>query len=223
MLWSSTKKTIDVNAPINEEDRVEIQRLVKAQAFNTIFYCLQGQIAIWLISIFGNTQNIAEIAALGRLSVVFSLIGSILTNIVLPSFARCQSRKKLILKYWQIIGFYLIFCSLILFSSFLFNEEFLWILGDKYSHLRKELVFVVLAAITQSITGVLWSINSVKGWLDLAWLFPPTIILTQVFLLLLLDVSNIIGVTLFGMFSVIPASCINFYMTYKGISKVREF
>ncbi|BAY60609.1 hypothetical protein NIES22_06680 [Calothrix brevissima NIES-22] len=219
MLRYFVKSSINIKASINQEYKFEILKIVKAQAPTNIFYCLQGQITVWLISIFGNTQNIAEVGALGRLGVIFSVVSSVMIGIILPSFSRCQSFKLLIKKYCQILFFYTILCLLILLISILFPEQILWILGTKYSHLKREVFYFILASLTQSITGMLWSINASKGWIEESWLFIPTIIGTQIVLLLFLDISNIIGITLFSMLSLIPASCINFYMTYKGLSQ----
>lgn len=222
MLWFSVKDTIDVKSEINKEDKIEILKIVKTQALNTIFYCIQGQVTIWLITVFGNTANIAEVGALGRLAVIFSLITSIMTNIVLPSFSRTQSYEILIRKYKQIIFSYVFLSLIILLLSMFFPKQLLLILGKNYSSLEKELFFFAMAAVTNAITSILWSINASKGWTEEAWLFIPTIIITQIILLLFLDVSNIIGISIFSTLSVIPASCINFYMTYKGISQTRD-
>ncbi|HCQ20310.1 MAG: polysaccharide biosynthesis protein [Aphanizomenon flos-aquae LD13] len=222
MLWFSVKDTIDVKSEINKEDKIEILKIVKTQAPNTIFYCIQGQVTIWLITVFGNTDNIAEVGALGRLAVIFSLITSIMTNIVLPSFSRTQSYEILIRKYKQIIFSYVFLSLIILLLSMVFPKQLLLILGKNYSSLEKELFFFAMAAVTNAITSILWSINASKGWTEEAWLFIPTIIITQIILLLFLDVSNIIGISIFSTLSVIPASCINFYMTYKGISQTRD-
>jgi O-antigen/teichoic acid export membrane protein len=222
MLWFSVKDTIDVKSEINKEDKIEILKIVKTQAPNTIFYCIQGQVTIWLITVFGNTDNIAEVGALGRLAVIFSLITSIMTNIVLPSFSRTQSYEILIRKYKQIIFSYVFLSLMILLLSMFFPKQLLLILGKNYSSLEKELFFFAMAAVTNAITSILWSINASKGWTEEAWLFIPTIIITQIILLLCLDVSNIIGISIFSTSSVIPASCINFYMTYKGILQTRD-
>ena len=222
MLWFSVKDTIDVKSEINKEDKIEILKIVKTQAPNTIFYCIQGQVTIWLITLFGNTANIAEVGALGRLTVIFSLITSIMTNIVLPSFSRTQSYEILIRKYKQIIFSYVFLSLIILLLSMFFPKQLLLILGKNYSSLEKELFFFAMAAVTNAITSILWSINASKGWTEEAWLFIPTIIITQIILLLFLDVSNIIGISIFSTLSVIPASCINFYMTYKGILQTRD-
>ncbi|MFM6183925.1 MAG: lipopolysaccharide biosynthesis protein [Dolichospermum sp.] len=222
MLWFYVKDTININSEINKEDKREILKIVKTQAPNTIFYCIQGQITIWLITVFGNIDSIAEVGALGRLAVIFSLITSIMTSIVLPSFSRTQSYEILIRKYKQIIFSYVFLSLIILLLSMFFPKQLLLILGKNYSSLEKELFFFAMAAVTNAITSILWSINASKGWTEEAWLFVPTIIITQIILLLFLDISNIIGISIFSTLSVIPASCINFYMTYKGILQTRD-
>ncbi|MFN5991178.1 MAG: lipopolysaccharide biosynthesis protein, partial [Dolichospermum sp.] len=174
MLWFSVKDTIDVKSEINKEDKIEILKIVKTQAPNTIFYCIQGQVTIWLITVFGNTDNIAEVGALGRLAVIFSLITSIMTNIVLPSFSRTQSYEILIRKYKQIIFSYVFLSLMILLLSMFFPKQLLLILGKNYSSLEKELFFFAIAAVTNAITSILWSINASKGWTEEAWLFVPT-------------------------------------------------
>jgi len=54
------------NQPPSEEFRKDILAIVKRQAPLTIYFCLQSQIGIWLISVFGNVQHVAEVGALAR-------------------------------------------------------------------------------------------------------------------------------------------------------------
>jgi O-antigen/teichoic acid export membrane protein len=52
LLRSYAAKVIDLKASQNTEDRHEIVRLIKGLAANTLFYCFQGQITVFLISFF---------------------------------------------------------------------------------------------------------------------------------------------------------------------------
>ena len=222
MIFQSTKKTINLQSKPDKKYKIEIFNVVKTQAPNTVFYCIQGQITILLISIFGNTQNIAEAGALGRISIVFTLISSVMTDIVLPIFSRTQSYDLLVRKYKQIISAYVFLSFIILLITIAFPAQLLMILGKNYVLLNKELFFFMLSAIIHSISGILWAINASKGWTKQAWMFIPTIIITQIVLLFFIDVSNIIGVSMFSALSVIPASCINFYMTYRGLMTAKS-
>jgi O-antigen/teichoic acid export membrane protein len=95
--------SIETKALINIEDRKFISAKVKALAPNAIFFCIQGQLSIWLISLFGTTENIAEIGALGRLGILFTIINPIMNTIVSPSFARCQSKGILRRRYFKLL------------------------------------------------------------------------------------------------------------------------
>jgi O-antigen/teichoic acid export membrane protein len=204
----------------DEINKKEIWSVVKKQLPNSIFFCIQGQIVFLLASIFGGTNNLAEISALSRLSIVFILLGSILTNIVLPDFSRCQSSDQLLIKYLRILMIYLGISFLIVALANIFPAQILWVLGEQYSNLGNDIVtLMVTNASIHCLSNTLWAINYSKGWIELAWLFPPVIIFTQIVLLLVLDLSVVSGVIMFSMFSIIPATLINFPMTFKGLKQ----
>ncbi len=218
-LCNSVKNTVKLDVPINQEDKKDIFKLIKLQAPNSIFYCFQGQLTIILISIFGNTENIAEVGALTRLSLIFSIITSLIINIILPSFARLKTAKKFIINYLKVSFVLCIFCVMFLLAIYLYPQSFLFLLGNEYNYLVDEVFWIALLNIVQFISKILWRINSTKGWMEQAWLFIPTIIATQMIALVILDVSNVKGIIMFSIYSMIPACCINFYMTYWGLKR----
>ncbi|MEO7724255.1 MAG: polysaccharide biosynthesis protein, partial [Chthoniobacterales bacterium] len=60
-------KVINLNAEENPEDRRAMIGFIRHQAANAIFFCLQGQITIFLITFFGQRVGaVAEVGALGR-------------------------------------------------------------------------------------------------------------------------------------------------------------
>ena len=210
--------SIDVKALINKEDRAEILEIIKHQAPNTIFYCVQGQLTVVLISFFGSTQSISEVGALGRLAVIYSLVSAVMNGIVLPRFARCQSVKVLQNQYWQIMISFCFLGLLILGLVAFFPTKILWLLGNKYAHLQNELLLMALGTVFNSIIGTMWSINATKAWLQHSWLNIPGTITMQIFLLLILDVSTVQGVICFGILSNIPSFLLYGMQTYRGIS-----
>ena len=98
----------------SEEFRKEILANVKRQAPMTIYFCLQGQIGIWLISIFGNVRRVAEVGALGRIGIIFAILVSTTSAIIIPRFARCQDAARLRSRYTLIL---LGFASIILLGT----------------------------------------------------------------------------------------------------------
>jgi O-antigen/teichoic acid export membrane protein len=214
--------SIDTKAPINLEDRKFILTKVRELAPNSIFFCIQTQLSVWLISIFGNTNNVAEIGALGRIAIIFAVLASIMNSIVLPSFTRCQSRKLLRVRYFQILSLYLVFGLLLIGVSTLFPGELIWILGNKYSHLKNELTLVIISMVFTSIIDTMWSLNAAKGWVQYAWTEIPTRIVIQIALLLVLDISTLRGVIFFSIFSSISPFFVNAFLSFQGLRYVEE-
>jgi O-antigen/teichoic acid export membrane protein len=211
------KGTIDTKADISIEYKKNIVKIIKAQYLIAVYSCVQGQIPLLLLSLFGNTKNIAELGALGRLGIIFTIINSVMTSIVLPGFARCQSSRLLYRRYCQIIllncilGFVLVGCTGI------FSTQLLSILGEKYNGLHWELTMITFSIIFGHIGGTMWALNSTKGWIKYAWLYPPTTIVTQTLLLFIVNVSNLRGVLIFSIISMIPSFIINIMLSYNGL------
>jgi O-antigen/teichoic acid export membrane protein len=212
---------IDQKAPVNEEDKAAILKIVKPQTPNAIFYCVQGQLNIWLIGLFGNTQNIAEFGALGRLAVIFSVFSAVMSGIVLPSFARCQSVNILSRRYWQIIGGFCVFGLMLVSLAVFFPTQVLWILGNQYQHLESEVVLMVASTVLSSLAGIMWSINSAKAWIEYVWIEPPLRIILQIILLMSLDISTVKGVLIFNILSAASPVFVNAFLTYKGFSSYK--
>src|SRR6185436_16472202 len=105
MLRSYAARVVDLAASENAEDRVAMIGFIKNQAANAVFFCLQGQITVFLISVFGNqAASVAEVGALGRLAMIFTVMGQVLTNIFVPAFARCQNKGQLRIQYFLIVA-----------------------------------------------------------------------------------------------------------------------
>jgi len=215
------KDDVDLGAPVSREDQAVMLGIVKHQAPNAVFFCLQGQLTVWLISIFGRTQNIAEVGALGRLGMIFSVIGAVMASIVLPAFARCQSPRELRIRYFQVCGAFLLLGLSLITAAAVFPDQFLWILGSKYAHLKHELLLMMIMAAVNSVVSTMWSLNATKAWIKYSWLNIPSVVLTQIVLLTRLDVSTVHGVLLFGIFSLLPTFLLNSALTFRGLSEPR--
>jgi hypothetical protein len=217
MLHSYVRRVIDLTAPENEDDRREIYRLTRHLAANAVFYCLQGQITVFLISFFAHrTSAVAEVGALGRLTVVFTVLSNLLTNIFAPAFARCQNRDRLRWLYFGIIGGVAIFSLVVLAGARFFPHEFLLVLGSKYAHLEHALFLMVAVGVASALTGTFWALNASKAWISLAWLYIPLTLATQALLVPFTDFSSVNSVLMFTLISTIPNLFLNVILSYRG-------
>jgi hypothetical protein len=208
---------IDTKAPENSDDRRAMFRIVRNQIPTTIFYCVQGQIIVWLMSVFGNPQRVAEIGALGRLSILFSIIGSVMTSIVVPRFARCHSPRVLRRRFVQITLGFVGFGAILVACAAMLPDILLWILGGKYALLRHELLLMMILTALTSVVTAMWSLNSAKAWIEYSWIHIPSTLAMQGVLLFLLRVSTLRGALLFGIFSLVPPILLNMVLATRGL------
>ncbi len=208
--------SIETKALINIEDRKFISAKVKALAPNAIFFCIQGQLSIWLISLFGTTENIAEIGALGRLGIIFTIINPIMNTIVSPSFARCQSKGILRRRYFQIISLFFLFLAAIGILAVLFHRNILGLLGNQYADLKTEFFLLLISASLNSIIQIIAYLNATKAWVQYAWVEIIIRICLQIILLLVIDISTVKGILLFGLFSQLSPLTVSILRSYLG-------
>jgi O-antigen/teichoic acid export membrane protein len=222
MLRKYVAGVIDLKAPENAEDREAMRGFIRSQAANAVFFCLQGQITVFLISFFGReVSSIAEVGALGRLAMIFAVLSNLLANVFAPAFARCQTLIKLRWQYAAIVGGVACFSLAIIAAAAFFPREFLFVLGNKYAHLERELLLMVAGAVITAMAGTLWSLNAAKAWIAGSWLYIPLTLATQLALIPYTDFSTVSGVLIFNLVSAIPSLALNLILSYRGFRNWR--
>jgi len=216
--WART--SIEWNAPESADYRSRIIAIVKKQAPLTCFYCIQSQISVLLISTFGSEQQVAEIGALGRFAIFFALIGSMMSSIVVPRFARCQDRGILKRRYWQVAaGFALLAGSLVVLSA-IFPKPLLWIIGGRYANLEHDVWLMMLSAALGSMFVALVSLTYCKGWIVPAFISIPMEVAVQTTLILTFDISTVRGVLLVGALGQLPAILLNMIVATRHMRRL---
>ena len=196
--WAHEK--IQVAAPPNAADRRELLWLSQKQLPNAIFYCFQGQVTLLILTQFGNPTGIANITALGRIALLFTIFSITFANVLSPRFTRCQDPKRLPRLYLLLVGGTTLVLSVLTLAAWLLPGPFLWLLGAKYATLRPECGWVVTASCVTQIGGVMWSLNSSKAWINTqVWGYIPTILLAQITMAICLDLHQFHHVLLFNL------------------------
>jgi O-antigen/teichoic acid export membrane protein len=150
-------KFVDVHQKPDALVRKNILSVVYKLLPNIIFFAFSGQIVIWILSVFGNANELASIGALGRFSILIGLFTSILSTLFIPLFSRLADEKAIIIKAF--VGFQILlflFSIFVILFVFLFPTQMLWILGSSYSDLSSELFLIILAnciGLIASMTG----------------------------------------------------------------------
>jgi hypothetical protein len=164
-------------------------------------------------------HRVAELGALGRIGMIFGVLVSTTSALILPRFARCQDAGRLRSRYVLILSGFT--CIIILGSLFakLLPNSLLWLLGAQYAEFGDLVWLAVLATGTASLAGLLYSLNVNKGWIPSAAIIVPVDIANQLVLCMAFDLSTVRGVLLIGVLTPIIPSLMNLFV---GIKKLKS-
>jgi O-antigen/teichoic acid export membrane protein len=189
----------DWNESPAQDIRNKILSFVKRILPGSIYYCLSGQISIWLISIFGSTSTVAQLGALGRLAILLNLISTLFGTLISPRFARMPTNKKMLLhKFMLIQSGFILLNSFILLIVWMFPHEILWILGKEYAMLSNELVLIITGSCINLLAGLSFSLFTSRGFAINPMISIPVSILAIILGAVLLNISSLQGILLFN-------------------------
>jgi hypothetical protein len=194
-------KHLDAGAEPDPQMRREIISVVRQQSSHLIYYCLQAQLTVWLISIFGNADRVADVGALSRLAVVFSILGSLTNELVFPAFARIQVPAMLRRRYLQIVFGFSVLCGLMIAVVAIFPDQVLSVLGGQYKHLHAEGILMAVSTVLGAIAGLTWGLNAARAWIVPPMTYILVTIALQALLVKFVDFSTVRGVLYFSILS----------------------
>lgn len=160
----------------------------------SIYYCLSGQITIWLSSLYGSTSTIAQLGALGRIAMLFNLFSVLFGTLIMPRFAKLPARKDMLFRrFFQVMLLLSVLCVVIMVGAWMFSSQILWVLGPQYRGLDGEVIISVLASCIGLMAGSAFNLYSNRGWTINPALLIISSICTIGLGILLIDISTIRG------------------------------
>ncbi len=203
--------------------RKEVLKVVKRILPGAIYFSLSGQITIWIISLFGNTTSLAQLGALGRISVLFTIFSVLIGTLVVPRFSRLEDKKNILIQFYTKIlfaSFLLMF--FVAFIAYLFSNQILWILGNSYSNLNSELFINIMIACLSVLSGISFSLYSSRGWT-----VNPIIPLSKNIIIIVLccyflDLSTLTGALYLNFLLIFTSMIINVLFGYFNLVKLKN-
>ncbi|MFE3871987.1 polysaccharide biosynthesis protein [Flavobacterium sp. ZS1P70] len=173
----------------------EILIIVKRSLPAVVYYCLSGQITIWIISVFGNSTSVAQIGALGRLAVLLNLVSVIFGTLIVPRFARIKNQDlRLRGIYSKIIAGFFVFGFFIVVFTWFFSDYLLWILGKNYAGLKTELTLMIIGSCINLIMSIGFSLYLSRGWILKPHISISVSVMPIILGCFMFDISNLKGV-----------------------------
>lgn len=213
-------KHVDFTQKPSALARKDILKIVKRVFPEALYYSFSGQITIWLLSILGTTTSIAQIGALGRISLVLGIIPMVFITIITPRFARLVENFSLLLKwYFTLMVLLILVFSFMVLLVYLFSNEVLWVLGGNYANLNYEIVLLIIGTSLTTVAGLMYGMSSVRGWIINPILSISISILTLIIGVFIVNVSSLKGVLvlniIIGLSQLITNSSYGFYEIFK--------
>lgn len=203
------RMSLEILGPLPEsshEYRSELVGTLRILGPTAIFYGFQGQIATLLIAMFGTGGQVADLGALSRYNILFSISGVIMAQVVSPAAARAADghhfRHILRLALLSYAGF----SGLIILGVAVFWRLALGLLGEQYLGLRSELILSMISSALGGLNSLIWCFVSARGWINHVWVIIPMTLVLQVVLAKWLSIDTVAGVLVFGAFSSLPAT-----------------
>jgi len=158
-----TRSLLDVRAAPNATHRDALSSFVMPIVPMAIYTLLQGQIAIFMLSVGGYTHAIAEVGALSRLSQAFTVLMMLNPFLVQPVFARIASDRDFQAKLAPVVAALIVLCAVGLTSAYAAPQWWLFLLGANYAGLAQELPITIGTALMTVVGGTLYTVVIARG------------------------------------------------------------
>jgi len=216
-------KYVDWNQKPDPIIRKDILYIVSRILPGAIYYCISGQIAIWLSSFFASTAAVAQVGALGRLAMLLSLFTVLFGTLITPRFARLPTSKDVLLNHYLLIHAGLLALSgCIIGVVWVFPTEVLWILGKGYFNLSKELLLNITGSCLNLIYGVSFTLYSGRGWAIKPIIAIPISLASMVISVILCNLTTLQGILVLNLLIAGTQVLMHFLYGLIKIVKVRE-
>jgi O-antigen/teichoic acid export membrane protein len=201
-LRSLSERYAEVKQAPDMDVRGRILSVVRRSLPVTVYYCVSGQVTIWLISLFGSTAAVAQVGALSRLAVALNVLTTIVSMLVIPRFVRLPGEpKRLIRRYLQVLGGLTLGSAIIVLAASTFPERILYVLGDDYSVLTLEVVLAIAGGCLGVITAAAYLMCAQRGHVMRPSIAIAGYVTPLLLMILFLDYSSVRGVLLYGLAS----------------------
>lgn len=178
-----------------------IVQYILPTSLNAAYFSIQAPITVWLSAFFAGTQSIAEVGALGRLGAIFAVVSGFVGAVLIPRLSSITDDSHYLRRHLQSASALVAFGAALLAFAWAVPNWLLLLLGAEYSALADELLVVAAGAVLSTWGGYLVGINNARGWVRRQPAALAVFALTQLALVMVLDLSTTSGVLYFGLWS----------------------
>jgi hypothetical protein len=199
------------------EDQTQLLQQVRSMRFYNLFQFIQGQVGVWLLSITANVAAVADFGALSRLGSVFAALALLYYQLVIPILSRSQTPRVLTGRLGLSTTAYIAAVAVFAVVGWLAADWILWLFGAGYTHLTREVPWMIVFQGMYSFSVILWWFNTSRGWVRLARLNPPLTALTQLGAYFVLRPDSVLEIIWFSMATLLPSLVLGLSASIPGL------
>ncbi|VTU20314.1 hypothetical protein [Variovorax sp. PBL-E5] len=145
--------------------RVDAQviQIAKPLVLPAIFFQVQGVITVFLVSLLGTSNMLAEVGAFGRLAMVLLVVDRITGTLLFPVLARSPEGPALASTVVRVHGLYLLAMALMELSAVMLPQYWIILLGRQYQSMAPYVWIVFLAAMLNNASNLAFRTLTVRG------------------------------------------------------------
>lgn len=147
---------------------------------SAVFFQIQGVITVLIVSVFGTTDMMAEVGALGRLAMILVVLDRVTNMLLFPAIARSPGGPSFLRKLLLVNAAYLGAMLLIFLSSLALPHYWMLLLGPQYKAQEPHLWMAIGAYVLTSASGFAFRTLAGRGATTRQWITIPLVIAVQV-------------------------------------------
>jgi O-antigen/teichoic acid export membrane protein len=168
---------------------------------SALYFAVQAPLVVWLAATFGASRGIAEVGALTRLGLLVGVFSGLTGVVFMPRLARIAEERTWRLRSMQFGAVHAVLAAGMVLAAWMAPGPLLWILGEQYAGLDRELLLVVAGAGLALLDGYLVALNLARSWTRWQGAAMAGLLVTQVALVALLPMGTTAGVLTFNLLS----------------------
>lgn len=158
----------------------ETLRIVLPLMPSAIFFQVQAVITVFIVAIFGTSDMMAEVGALGRLAMILLVLDRVSNMLLFPAIARSSGGPGFVRKLLLVNAAYLGAMVLVFVSALLVPHYWMLLLGPQYKAQEPYLWMAVGAYVLNNASGFAFRTLASRGATTRQWITIPLVIAVQV-------------------------------------------
>lgn len=187
----------------------------------TVLLVVSEQAVIVILTFLGSPEIIAEVSALARFGVIFTILNLAMNDIAAPIIARMvESKIAIVTRIAVSLTAYATIGGLVTLAAWLAAPLLLSLLGAQYEGLERALMTVMIGQFILNFSYAFGFLNQARGWLKLSWTYALFILVWAVCCLSLLDVTTTEGAALLMASHSVPTLAVQFVRFLAGVQEL---